>query len=535
VVGESHVGGERTRPLILLVDDDPVLLEVLADCLREDYEVATASNGQSAVEYMEREVPDLVLLDVVMPEMSGYDVCGWMKTDDRTKDVPAIIITSLEDPREKKKAFAAGAVDFIDKPVQVEELRARVGLHLSLRSARESLKNKNLLLEEVVRARTEKLQHILDMAVLLNSERDLNQMFHLVVTQVSRILDCDRSSLFLLDSTKGELWTKAAEGIEDTISIPLGKGLVGRAAESNEPLLIRDAWDEPDFDTSWDRKFNYRTRSVICYPIRSRDGKLRGVLEVINRKDGFFDEGDLDMTAALAAQLGVSLETYDLLGELQGAFESFARTLARAVEAKHPLTAGHSTRVTEYSLILGRRIGLTERELDVLKYACLLHDIGKIGVPDRVLTKDGRFNAEERCLMNGHARWTNLILSEIHLPRRLHQVPWIASCHHEKVDGTGYPFGLKGDKIPFFSRIMAAADVFDALTYRRDYPKYDGDKVFGLAPFPVAKAFEILERDRGSHFDPTVIAAAIEAREELSVFCRQAADSVSAAKPKGEG
>jgi response regulator RpfG family c-di-GMP phosphodiesterase len=524
---------ERTRSLILVVDDNPAILEVLADCLQEDYEVVTASNGLEAVEYMEREVPDLVLLDVVMPELSGYDVCRRMKDDARTRDVPAIIVTSLEDPREKKKAFQAGAVDFIDKPIQVEELKARVGLHLSLRGAQEALKNKNLLLEEVVRARTDKLQHILEMAVLLNSERDLNQMFHLVVTQVSRILECDRSSLFLLDSTKNELWTKAAEGIEDTISIPLGKGLVGRAAESDGPLVIRDAWDEPDFDTSWDKKFNYRTRSVICFPIRSRDGKLRGVLEVINKKDGPFDEGDLDMTAALAAQIGVSLETYDLLGELQDAFESFARTLARAVEAKHPLTAGHSTRVTEYSLMLGRRIGLTERELDVLKYSCLLHDIGKIGVPDRVLTKEGRFNTEERCLMNGHARWTNLILSEIHLPRRLHQVPWIASCHHEKMDGTGYPFGLKGDKIPFFSRIMAAADVFDALTYRRDYPKYDGNEVYGLEPFPVEKAFEILERDQSSHFDPTVISAALEARSELADFCRQAADNAMAAKPRG--
>lgn len=118
--------------------------------------------------------------------------------------------------------------------------------------------------------------------------------------------------------------------------------------------------------------------------------------------------------------------------------------------------------------------------------------------------------------MNGHATWTNLILSEIRLPRNLLDVTRIAACHHERIDGKGYPNCLEGDAIPFLSRIIAVCDVFDALTSRRDYSKYDGATVFTLDPLPLAKAFDILERDQGTHFDPLVVTEALAAREDLT-------------------
>lgn len=210
-------------------------------------------------------------------------------------------------------------------------------------------------------------------------------------------------------------------------------------------------------------------------------------------------------------QLNQSLEVanYELVLELGQAFESFVRALTTTVDAKHPITAGHSHRVTEYALFLGKRLNLTENDLEVLKYAALLHDIGKIGVPDAVLTKQGRFNAEERRIMNEHPVWTYKILSAMHLPQMLKHVPKMAACHHEKLDGTGYPYGYQEGKIPRFSKILAVGDVFDALTSLRDYPKYDGNTTLGLEAMPMDQALSILDKGKGRHFDPTIVSLAI--------------------------
>lgn len=230
-----------------------------------------------------------------------------------------------------------------------------------------------------------------------------------------------------------------------------------------------------------------------------------------------------DKQQARLNELNETLETenYQLMLELGQSFESFVRALSIAVDAKHPLTAGHSNRVTEYSMFLGRSIGLSGDELELLKYAALLHDIGKIGVPDDVLTKKGRFNDAERLIMNQHSVWTYRILSDINLPKAFEEVPRIASSHHEKLDGTGYPDGLKGKKIHFFSRILAVSDVFDALTSLRDYPKYDGDQNFSFDPMSMNKAFSILEKESGHHFDPEVVSTVIEERPSLEDLWKQ--------------
>lgn len=214
----------------------------------------------------------------------------------------------------------------------------------------------------------------------------------------------------------------------------------------------------------------------------------------------------------------LEVENYELMVELGQAFESFVRTLATTIDAKHPLTAGHAYRVTEYSQFLGRKLKLSKDELEVLKYAALLHDIGKIGVPDAILTKKGQFTPEERCIMNEHTTWTYRILKDMQLPQSLKDIPRIAACHHEKIDGTGYPYGLQGTDIPFFSRILAVADVFDALSSRRDYPKYDQDKLLGFNPMSIERVFTIIERDQNSHFDSDVIAVALENRAELEAL-----------------
>ena len=225
-------------------------------------------------------------------------------------------------------------------------------------------------------------------------------------------------------------------------------------------------------------------------------------------------------------------ENYQLVGQLGQAFESFVRALSTAVDAKHPLTAGHSHRVTEYSIHLGQKIGLPDTDLEALKYTALLHDIGKIGVPDAVLTKKGRFSDDERKVMNEHPVWTYRIINGIALPASFKDVPNIASSHHEKLNGKGYPYGLKGDKIPLFSRILAVSDVFDALTSLRDYPKYDGSTTMSFDPMPLEKAFSILEKDSGSHFDPDVVSLALDEESALTDLWQQLyVDSIKKEQP----
>jgi HD-GYP domain-containing protein (c-di-GMP phosphodiesterase class II) len=218
------------------------------------------------------------------------------------------------------------------------------------------------------------------------------------------------------------------------------------------------------------------------------------------------------MATAFNIMLGVLNSS---MKALEKAFESIVRTLSTAIEARHPITAGHSNRVTEFSILLGKKMGLSDEDLDIIKYAGLLHDIGKIAIPDAVLTKKGRFNAQERKIMENHSIWTLRILEPIALPKALTSVPIIAASHHEKVDGTGYPYGLLKDEIPFFACILAVGDVFDALTSIREYPKYDGDKILGIDPMPKDRVFDILSKDRNFHFHPDVVDIALKSRSDL--------------------
>jgi len=233
-----------------------------------------------------------------------------------------------------------------------------------------------------------------------------------------------------------------------------------------------------------------------------------GVIQVLNKKNGHrFNRNDVYILEAITSQVGITLENYFLIDELRISFESSVRTLSATVDAKHPFTAGHSQRVTEYSLLVARELGLDDNELEVIKYAALLHDIGKIGIRDAVLMKQGAFTNEERAEMNEHPVRTRQILENFHFPRSLKQVPIIASQHHEKFNGQGYPYGLKDKELPLGAKILALSDVFDALTSCRDYPKYCGKESLSHDPMPLEKVIRILKEDAGAHFDPRVAEA----------------------------
>ncbi|SMC82195.1 HDIG domain-containing protein [Desulfocicer vacuolatum DSM 3385] len=341
----------------------------------------------------------------------------------------------------------------------------------------------------------------------LSSELDFDSLFNLIVHKLSEAMKAERTSLYLIDEKNQEVWTRAAEQIED-IRLPLGNGICGKVAETGKIINVKDAWTLPYFNREFDLKHNFRTKAMICMPINNRAGKRMGIIQVINKVDGgFFCKEDEKFLKGLLSQVAIALENSFLMDELELSFESSIRTLSATVDARHPLTAGHSLRVTEYSLLVAEEMKLGKKDQEVIKYAAILHDIGKIAVKDSVLLKNGQFSDEERAEMNIHPAKTMAILEKFYFPENLQEVPFVAACHHEKINGEGYPQGLKGDQFPLGSKILAVADVFDALTSPRDYPKYDGNEILNFTAMPLARAMGILENERGSHFDSNVVDA----------------------------
>ena len=355
----------------------------------------------------------------------------------------------------------------------------------------------------------ESMSTFIDVASTLTSELDFERLFPLIVSKITEAMSAERTSLYVIDWDKEELWTRVAEQI-DQIRVPIGEGISGHVAESGQILNVADAWELPYYNRDFDIKNRFRTKSVLCTPIKNRIGEMIGVLQVINaKKKERFDTEDETFLQDLTSQVGIALENSLLIEEVLLSFNSSISTLSATVDARHPFTAGHSERVTEYSLLIARQMGLTENEIEVLKIAGLLHDIGKIGIRDNILLKNGQFTPEERNEMKSHPEKTKAILDKFHFPRSLRKVPEIAVHHHERIDGHGYPRGLTGDQLPLGSKILAVADVFDAITSLRDYPKYADDEILSNDPMPLPKAVSILENGAGTQFDPEIVNAFI--------------------------
>jgi putative two-component system response regulator len=304
------------KPLILAVDDEASNLQLLRQILQDHYRLLFAKDGARALELANKERPDLVLLDVMMPGMSGYEVCAALKANPLTAPIPVIFVTALSDTADELEGFEAGAVDYITKPVSPPVVRARVRTHLSL-----------VRLEEL---------------------------------KASRL--------------------------------------------------------------------------------------------------------------AIVQRLGL------------------------AAEYKDNETGLHVIRMSHFSQILGLAAGMSEQEADDLLHAAPMHDVGKIGIPDRILQKAGPLDADEWKVMQSHAAIGAEIIGE-HGDGMLALAREIALTHHEKYDGSGYPAGLAGDAIPLTGRIVAIADVFDALTSVRPYKR----------AWTEAEAIDHMVQQKGKHFDPALI------------------------------
>jgi putative two-component system response regulator len=365
----SDVLDFTTKPTILVVDDTPDNLSLMSGLLRDLYTIKVAHNGERALQLARSAPPDLILLDIMMPGMSGYEVCAVLKQDPLTRNVPVIFLTAMSATEDETKGLEMGAADFITKPVNPPVVLARVATQLHVKAAADFLHDQNAYLESEVQRRGRELSAIQDVTILA----------------------------------------------------------MASLAETR------------DNDTG-----NHIRRT-----------------------------------------------------------QHYMRCLANHLR-NHP-------RFSSF---------LTERTIDMLYKSAPLHDIGKVGIPDRILLKPGRFEPHEFEIMKTHCKLGRDAIqhAEDQLGLAVDFLSFakeIAYGHQEKWDGSGYPEGLAGDDIPISARLMAVADVYDALISRRVYKE-------GM---PHEKAMAIIREGRGSHFDPDMVDAFVAVAEEFRAIAAQYADS----------
>jgi HD-GYP domain-containing protein (c-di-GMP phosphodiesterase class II)/pSer/pThr/pTyr-binding forkhead associated (FHA) protein len=312
-----------------------------------------------------------------------------------------------------------------------------------------------------------------------------------------RTLKAERCAVLLYDREEDQLEVAAACKTDKLVAP--SRSITSMVFNENLSVLSIDASHDARFSNGDSIRFQ-SIRSVMCAPIGSKT-RVWGVCYVDNvTAECAFDEEKLDFLTAVGRHSGLALENLYLLEEQRRSLESFIRTLAASLDARDDNTAGHSARVGAISAGIARFMGLNEAESRLIYYAGLLHDYGKIGVRDDVLLKPAELTPEEYEHVKQHPLHTFRLLSKIRFPEDLAEIPLVASAHHERWDGSGYPDGLRGEEIPIGSRIVAVADAYDAMTEDRCYHE-------GWSP---ERAVAELTEKSGAYFDPVVIEAFVE-------------------------
>lgn len=355
------------------------------------------------------------------------------------------------------------------------------------------------------------LSILLDISLGMIEKSNLSTLLGFIMEEATKIMLADRSTLYLIDSDRNELISFIAQKSEiKEIRLPMGIGIAGHVARYGCSVNIKDAYKTHLFHNGVDKQTGYRTRTVLCVPMKNREGKITGVLQVLNKKSGIFTEYDTWLLNSFAAFAATAIENARLHEDRERTFLSTIKTLAAVVDRRDHITAGHSERVAKLSVNIGKVMGLPKNELTLLDYAATMHDIGKVVIKDDVLLKPDKFTTEEREEMNKHAQYTKEILSKIYFAREYKDVPIIAAMHHERLDGTGYPYGLKKEQLNKIGCIIAVADVFDALmAFDRPYKKVH----------TLSETLDILKTEvEKNHLDAHIVNIFIQKKVYLKTF-----------------
>jgi len=352
---------------------------------------------------------------------------------------------------------------------------------------------------------TDQLQTIFHYIGKISNERDLDALLVLLADMGRDLIFADRCTVWLIDAKAGTLWTRVAHGMPRT-SIDIQSGMVGYVARTGEGLCINDPYNDSRFDRKIDEQTGYRTSSMIALPIKDSLGAVMGVFQGVNKtcENGAFSEEDQNRLLLASVYTGRELEAAMLQAEIESTQREIIYTLAETGEMRSKETGSHVKRVAEYSNLLAKLCGLPSGEVQILKLASPLHDLGKIAIPDSVLLKPAKLEPEEWAVMQTHTTLGYEMLKHSERPI-LKAAAIVAAEHHEKWNGEGYPNRKKGSDIHIYGRITALADVFDALGSDRCYKK----------AWDMSRIVELFKSETGHHFDPDLARAMLEHLDEF--------------------
>ena len=356
-------------------------------------------------------------------------------------------------------------------------------------------------LEEIER-RNRRLTRLVELSVNLNSTLDLDALLQLVTATASELLECEAASILLYDEKQARLFFAAATGSDPKklaeIPVPLDMSLAGTIFRENRPVVRNDAEQDARHYSLVSEHVNFHVRSLVGVPMLIKE-RVIGVLEAVNKREGLFGEQDEAILSVTASHAAIAIGNAQLFREVERsnadlrlAYDATIAGWSRALDLRDHDTEGHTQRVADMTVRLARAFGLGEQAIVQIRRGALLHDMGKLGVPDAILLKPGRLTKAERTVMLRHPQYAYEMLSPIAYLSLALDIP---RCHHEKWDGSGYPRGLAGEEIPLAARLFAVVDVWDALTNNRPYRKR----------WPQKKTLDYIRGQSGKHFDPRVV------------------------------
>ncbi|MEW6324702.1 MAG: HD domain-containing phosphohydrolase [Nitrospirota bacterium] len=484
---------ETETPTILVVDDDEGVQGFCRLLLRErGYRVLQARGCEAALRAAKTQPADLYLVDLTLPDGHGFELI------ERVREVnpQALILVITGDHTEELllRSLQLGVKNYLVKPFTGDQL---------LQTIEQTLADDRRVKDRI---RMNVLTPLFELSENFLAEINLKTTFQQIVKMAKEQTRADVVSLMALDEAANVLTIEAAAGLPPevvaTTRLRPGERIAGWVASMKEPLILLPGIVPHQAL----RAFMARAEltASLCVPLL-RKGKVIGVLNISKKQPAAsFSQGDIELVSVICRQAAILIDNVRLFNEvsekmaqLEGAHFDTIKALAGALESKDLYTRHHSDRTVEHADLIGRRLGLSERDRLHTRYAAILHDIGKIGIPERILNKPDTLTEEEFAIIKRHPAIGAAIVGHIEFLKPV--IPLILH-DHERWDGGGYPEGLRGEEIPLGSRIIAVVDAYDAMAVDRVYRRAPGHE----------HAVRELRRCAGTQFDPAVVAAFLD-------------------------
>jgi len=475
---------------ILVVDDEECILDIFKSYFEfaPDYTLLTASDGLEALEIIKTDQISCCFTDLAMPKLDGLELARRIYQYDNT--IPVVVMTGYPSMDIAIETLKNGVVDFITKPFNMEQILPTISKVISARS---TFVENILLKEEIEKSKkltkinnelTRKIKEIETINLIL---QDLDQakssrdIFKKLVNLSGKITQCDEAHFcfFTQEMKNYEIITSFYKDdcIKAGDSEIIEKEMLGKIAADGIPYLIKRKNDEGN---------------IIAIPLKIRSRVFGILASIINSTKKGFSEKDIYFLNFLLEKASFSIENMALYENIYENLFSTLYAFVETIEARDPYTKQHSASVSGYAMSIARENGCSQEEIAKLDISGNLHDIGKIGIPDSILLKQGKLNDDEYEIIKKHPVIGSNIIGHLGM--------WtdeqdIIRHHHERFDGKGYPDRLKGEEIPLLARILSVADVYDALTTDRSYRQKMSNKV----------AAEMIKENSGTQFDPEIV------------------------------